>query len=123
MVLQMIIQFLSWIEGYKIPINTPVLQSEPPLNKNHSITEREHFKDAIDNLLSIGAISECQSVEGQFLSSYFLIPKLNGKHRFILNFKQLNKFINSVQCSCVPMETRRSDENKYLMIEITLLEE
>nr|CAH7731121.1 unnamed protein product [Callosobruchus chinensis] len=38
--------------------------------------------------------SECQYEPGEFLSSYFLAKKPNGKSRFILNLKELNKFIH-----------------------------
>lgn len=48
----------------------------------------------IDELLRKGAIEECQDCEGQFLSSYFLVPKPDGTNRFIINLKNLNKFIN-----------------------------
>ena len=47
----------------------------------------------IKHLLKIGAIQVCKSESGQFLSHYFLTPKHNGKYRFILNLKQLNKHI------------------------------
>lgn len=43
----------------------------------------------------MGAISKCKPCEGQFLSSFFVIPKSNGKLRFILNLKNLNKFIDT----------------------------
>lgn len=41
----------------------------------------------------MGAISQCQAVSQQFLSSIFSIPKNDGSHRFILNLKNLNKFV------------------------------
>lgn len=53
------------------------------------------FDQAINDLLIIGAISQCKPCEGQFISSIFLIPKPNGKTRLILNLKNLNKFIQT----------------------------
>lgn len=51
------------------------------------------MNEEIDKLIRCGAIVECEPCEGQFLSSIFLIKKSNGKNRFILNLKSLNKFI------------------------------
>lgn len=42
------------------------------------------------NLLDIGAISVCHAVSDQYISSFFLADKPNGKKRFILNLKYLN---------------------------------
>lgn len=61
----------------------------------HTKTELTHFNKAIRDLLKIGAISECDPCDGQFLSNVFLRPKPNGKMRFILNLKPLNKFIET----------------------------
>lgn len=86
---------LSCIEGYKIPFTSPVSQSNIPPTKEYSHAEKCNFHEAITNLLSIGAISKCDYTKGQFLSSVFLVPKPNGKFRFILNLKNLNKFITA----------------------------
>jgi hypothetical protein len=48
---------------------------------------------AIQNLINLGAITECQQTNDQFLSKIFLTPKSNGGYRFILNLKGLNKFV------------------------------
>lgn len=64
--------------------------------KNTSLNPRDepHFQQVINNLLKIGAIQQCVSSESQILS-YFLVPKTNGKFRFVLNLKDLNKFIKT----------------------------
>ncbi|EFN74375.1 hypothetical protein EAG_00138, partial [Camponotus floridanus] len=49
----------------------------------------------IKNLLLKNSIEECEPCEGQFLSPIFLVPKLDGAYRFILNLKKLNKFIDA----------------------------
>lgn len=48
---------------------------------------------AINLLKDKNAIVECQNHPGQFLSHYFLAPKSDGSDRFILNLKELNKFL------------------------------
>lgn len=73
----------------------PVSQHTQPLNNNFSLAEKIQIDDAISDLLSIGAIAECTPCPGQFLSSIFLVPKPNGKMRFILNLKNLNKFVET----------------------------
>ncbi|KAJ8954121.1 hypothetical protein NQ314_007150, partial [Rhamnusium bicolor] len=84
---------LSWIRGYELPFVKKVFQLYPPPIKNWSGSELQTIKRSINNLLDLGAISSCTHCDDQFLSSIFLVPKSDGSHRFILNLKYLNKFL------------------------------
>jgi hypothetical protein len=96
---------LEWVEGYKITFSHPVVQVKEPVEPGYSDKDRAHFDEAINNLLSIGAISECVPCEGQFVSSIFLTPKPNGKMRLILNLKNLNKFIDTTHFKLEDLRT------------------
>lgn len=85
----------SWIDGYQITFSRSVTQPTPPTPRPYSNSERVQFERSIHELLLMGAISECHKCKGQFVSSIFLVPKPNGKTRFILNLKALNKFIDT----------------------------
>nr|CAH7754780.1 unnamed protein product [Callosobruchus chinensis] len=85
-----------WIKGVVIPFITPPRQTSikdtiiPKMN--YAITFS--VSEALEELIELGVASECQYEPGEFLSSYFLAKKPNGKSRFILNLKELNKFIH-----------------------------
>lgn len=84
---------LQCIQGYKIPFSQPVFQSvAPSVHFNSALEEHECFL-AIQALVKKRAVRECAPVKGQFISSYFLVPKPDGSKRFILNLKKLNKFV------------------------------
>jgi len=71
------------LKGYKIPfIETPV-QTTVPEEREFSEEEFTKVELEIQKLLKKGAIEECEECEGQFLSSYFLVPKPDGSYRFI----------------------------------------
>lgn len=85
---------LKIVRGYRIPFVAKVKQKGPPKERLLSHKEIKIFSQAITELRAKGAISRCQPVKGQFISSYFLIDKSNGDKRFILNLKKLNKFLS-----------------------------
>lgn len=59
----------------------------------------------IRRLLAKGAIKPCSPKKGQFISSYFLVPKSDGTKRFVLNLKRLN---NHIRCNHFKMENYRT---------------
>ncbi|XP_074102142.1 uncharacterized protein LOC141529496 [Cotesia typhae] len=85
---------LQCIKGYKIPFESPPIQTRPPPDKVWSDQELAGIQSEINKLLMKGAIKEVKEVPGQFLSPFFLVPKPDGQKRFILNLKGLNKFID-----------------------------
>lgn len=85
---------LSWVQGYRIPFKSEPIQMTACQNSGKSKSETLVIDQCIDNLLQSGFISACDPCDGQFLSPIFTVPKPNGKHRFILNLKELNKFVH-----------------------------
>ncbi|CAD6227235.1 GSCOCG00006046001-RA-CDS, partial [Cotesia congregata] len=82
--------------GYQIPFKEPPYQDTPPPEYHGNDKDLEITKSEINKLLKIGAIEPCEPTPGQFLSSFFTIPKPDGSYRFIINLKNLNKFIDLV---------------------------
>lgn len=85
---------LNWIKGIKLPFHTVPKQYKIRKQRLSTSTESLYLRE-IKNLVKRGVISECKYKKGQFLSSHFLIKKPNGKHRFILNLRNLNTFIEN----------------------------
>lgn len=96
---------LNCIQGYKIPFSTPPSQRVKPNNFLRSESEIREARVAIERLIAIGAVVPCTDKEGQFISSFFLIPKADGSKRFILNLKNLNKFIESIHFKMEDLRT------------------
>lgn len=61
-----------------------------------SASEKADMSKSIKKLIRLGAITPCIPSDDQFISKTFLIPKPNGDNRFILNLKNLNRFISKL---------------------------
>ncbi|KAJ0169654.1 hypothetical protein K1T71_014839 [Dendrolimus kikuchii] len=74
------------------------------------------MRQAIADLLQLGAVHKCKHTSGQFISSIFLRQKPNGKFRFILNLKSLNKFIKTehFKMENIRTATKIIDRNFYM---------
>lgn len=87
---------LECVNGYKIQFTEIPYQAITPKEKTFSPEEMEKMQIQINELIIKGAIKECEECEGQFVSSFFLVPKPDGSDRFIVNLKNLNKFIDAI---------------------------
>lgn len=72
----------------------PIQKYKPSIHPK-STEKCQDFDIAIQYLIKINAISKCTHVPGEYISRVFLVPKPNGQKRFILNLKNLNKFIKT----------------------------
>lgn len=59
------------------------------------LQETKDIEEEVLRLQALGAIEIYSPVANQFISNYFLVPKPGNKSRFILNLKELNKFIRT----------------------------
>lgn len=84
---------MSWITGYKIPFFKKPVQKYVPNNRFNK-AEISNLKETIGKLLQIKAVSQCKKSKYDFYSSYFLTSKKDGSYRFILNLKNLNRFLS-----------------------------
>lgn len=85
---------LTWVLGYDIPFtNNEPIRTEMDSIRNWSDREITELRTEINKLKLIGAISECEPRNDQYVSPIFIIPKPNGDNRFILNLKSLNKYV------------------------------
>ncbi|KYN27596.1 hypothetical protein ALC57_02995 [Trachymyrmex cornetzi] len=83
------------ISGYRLPFTQqpPSQVSEP--SAHLSDLEEQLCSQEISRLLNMEAIEPAVDSDLQFLSSFFIIKKSSGGCRFILNLKNLNRFITA----------------------------
>ena len=87
----------SWVcnvvrDGYKIPLRYLPFQRFQPVNPSVNKDAEKVLDDEAEALLLKQAISSVSAIPGQYVSSYFAVPKPRStKWRPILNLKWLNK--------------------------------
>ena len=69
------------------------LPPPPPFQPGWGEKEACIFNTEISDLLSKGVITESVLERDEFISTIFLRPKKNGRHRMILNLKSLNQYV------------------------------
>jgi len=87
-------EILSWVQGIELPFTEKPIQNLLPKQGSFTPAETIAIHKEINNLLQMGAIVTCEHCKDEFLSPIFLVPKPNGKYRFILNLKSLNQFLD-----------------------------
>ena len=88
-----IIQSVS--EGVKINFLSPPFQAHSQSNMHMGKIQSDICDQEVRSLLEKGAIELIEPGEG-FVSGLFVIPKLSGGSRPIVNLKALNKFVRPV---------------------------
>jgi len=79
--------------GYQLELETRPVQHFPPPALHLSPQECSLVQKEIGKLLQKGAITPVKSVQGQFVSQIFVVPKKDGKFRPVVNLKALNRFM------------------------------
>ena len=84
---------LSVAQGCNIECASTPCQCSVPKNK-FSPSETHIVKTLIQGLLQKGVIQESFHEEGEFILPIVIRSKKNGKYRFILNLKNLDKYVS-----------------------------
>ena len=88
------VNFLSIVQGFKIPFSQTPFQYGPPQLARVNQEKRLQINSEIKEMLRKGAIQQVKSEPGKFLSNLFLVNKKDGGHRPVINLKFLNSFIS-----------------------------
>ena len=83
---------LELVKGYQIPFLSEPSQTAPPSSTSMSQEETAIVDQEIQKMLKKGAIKLVQpNTKNQFLSSIFIVPKKDSRHRPVINLKKLKK--------------------------------
>ena len=92
--------------GYKIEFRTEPFQTHPRITPVPKILEkREIIQKEFNSLLENEAIRPVQEIQGEFISTIFLISKKTGGMRPIINLKPLNQFIQTIHFKMETLQT------------------
>ena len=86
-------EIMDIVYGMHIDPNRNTTPEETPLPIPFSEQECKFMDNHITELLSKKVITKTHHEKGEFVSTVFLRPKLNGKFHMILNLKKFNWFV------------------------------
>ena len=81
------------INNNQIPFTIFPHQSRVPPPKFHNHSEKVVIDQDISEMLQKGAIQVVSPMNGDFLSSVFLVKKKDGGNRPVINLKELNSYV------------------------------
>ena len=102
--------------GYKLPFRYTPVQHFVPKNPQVSGAAHDILVTEASDLLVKEAIASVDPVSGQFLSSYFAVPKPRSPGKFcpILNLKRFNKNIKKYKFRMEGMRQVGSGSSRML---------
>ena len=84
---------LEMVVGIQIPFTIFPHQSRVPPPTFHNQSEKVAIDQEISEMLQKGAIQVVSPMNGEFLSSVFLVKKKDGGNRPVINLKELNSYV------------------------------
>ena len=104
--------------GYRIPLRCKPVQHKIPSNPSSTGDAHQVLVEEALGLLKKGAVREVKDVEGQYISSYFAVPKPRStKWRPIINLKRFNENIKhfKFKMECFKQLRELIQPNSYLI--------
>lgn len=95
-------------EGYKIQFNKIPHQKLPIISTCHSSEKHSALIEQIASNLTLGAISESDFSNDQYVSRVFTVKKSNGKNRMIIDLSDLNNCVSKVSFRMEGIDTIKS---------------
>ena len=84
---------LEMVVGIQIPFTTFPHQNQVPPLTFHNQSEKVAIDREISEMLQKGPIQVVSPMNGEFLSSVFLVKKKDGGNRPVINLKELNSYV------------------------------
>ena len=84
---------LEMVVGIQIPFTTFPHQNQVPPLTFHNQSEKVVIDREISEMFQKGAIQVVSPMNGEFLSSVFLVKKKDGGNRPVINLKELNSYV------------------------------